>query len=335
LWPYIARRVGLFLLTVLAALTLNFVIIHLTPADPVAALLGRLESRGATVEGGQQLVELYRQQFALDQPIWVQYFLYLKNLIINQDLGYSLAYFPVKVNDVILGAVPWTLGLLLTATVLAFSVGNVLGALAVWPSVPRGVKWAIYSSMSLAAIPFYLLALILLYLFAFRWNLLPIGGTFTPGSARGFGLDTLLDLLRHALLPVMSLALGLIGFWALSMRGVMASLLGDDYLRYARAKGLKERTIFFKYGMRNAMLPQVTYLAIDLGRLISGQVLVETIFNYPGLGTVLFKALGSGDYFVVQGVVLFIIMSTALATLLLDIVYPLLDPRVRRGAAAR
>lgn len=331
MWQYFARRIGLFLITVLAALSLNFAIIHLTPADPVAALLGRLESRGVSVEGGQRMVELYREQFALDQPIWIQYLLYLKNLVVNRDLGYSLAYFPVKVNEVILGAVPWTIGLLLVATLVAFTIGNVLGALAVWPTVPRWAKWAIYGSMSLAAVPFYLLALILLYLFAFRWNLLPIGGTFTPGAARGMNLSTLLDLAKHAILPVMSLALGLIGFWALSMRGVMASLLGDDYLRYARAKGLKERTVFFKYGMRNAMLPQVTYLAIDLGRLISGQVLVETIFNYPGLGTVLFKALGSGDYFVVQGVVLFIIVSTALATLLLDIAYPLLDPRIRRG----
>lgn len=321
------------MVTVLAALTLNFFIVHLTPGDPLAALLGRLESRGVSVDGGQGLIELYRTQFALDRPMLIQYLLYLKNLILHADIGYSLAYFPAKVSDVVLGAVPWTIGLLLTSTFLAFTIGNALGALAVWPSAPRFTKWAVYSIMSFAAVPFYLLALILLYVFSFRWNLLPIGGTLTPGAAGGFNLSTVTDMAKHAVLPVMALTLGLVGFWALSMRGVMTSLLGDDYIRYARIKGLKESTIFFHYGMRNALLPQVTYLAIDLGRLISGQVLVESIFNYPGLGTVLYKALASGDYFVVQGVVLLIIISTAFATLIVDLAYPLLDPRVRRAGA--
>ena len=127
----------------------------------------------------------------------------------------------------------------------------------------------------------------------------------------------------------MSIVLAVVGFWALSMRGIVATVTGEDFLTYARAKGLKERRIFARYAMRNAMLPQVTALAIDLGRMISGQVLVEIIFNYPGVGWVLYNALRTADYFVIQGVVMFLIVSVALATLLVDLLYPFLDPRIR------
>lgn len=327
----IAKSLLIFVITIFVAITLNFIIVHITPQDPLAVLLGRLASRGASVEGGDTIVKIYAERFGLDQPVYIQYLLYLRNLFIYGDLGYSIAHFPAKVSTVVWAAVPWTLGLLLGANLIAFVIGNLLGALAVWPRAPRFVVWTTYVFMSFAAIPFYLLALILLYVFAFWWPIFPAGGAFTPGSARGFNLVTAYEIVRHAALPVLSIALGLIGFWALSMRGVMAGILGEDYLSYARIKGLKERTVFIRYGLRNAMLPQTTALAIDLGRLISGQVLVEVIFSYPGLGTVLYNALRSGDYFVIQGVVLFIIVSLALTMLLVDLICPFLDPRIRTG----
>ena len=189
----------------------------------------------------------------------------MKNLLMG-DLGYSLAYFPQKVSAVVLRAVPWSLGLLLFSVLLAFTIGNLLGALAVWRRAHWLLQGLIYFFMTLSAMPFYLLALILLYLFAFHWPIFPIGGTFTVGSSREFGLATALDFLRHATLPALSISLGLIGFWALSMRGVMATIMGEDFLVYARIKGLRERTIFLRYGMRNALLPQVTALAIDIGQ---------------------------------------------------------------------
>lgn len=330
---YLVRRIGVFLLTVFAAVTINFVVIHATPLDPVAAVLGRMASRGMSVEGGAQIVRTYTEAFGLDQPLYVQYLRYMGNLL-RGDFGYSLAYFPEKVSSVVLRAIPWTLGLLTSAILLAFIIGNLIGALAAWPRAPRVFRSLIYVFMGFSAIPFYLLALLLLYTFAFMWPLLPTGGMFSVGSARGFDLATVIEVVTHATLPVASLALGLIGFWALSMRGAMTTVVGEDYLSYARVKGLRERTIFFRYGMRNALLPQVTALAIDMGQLVSGQVLVETIFNYPGLGTVLYNALRTADYFVVQGVVLFIIISVALTMLIIDLVYPLLDPRVRLGEAS-
>jgi peptide/nickel transport system permease protein len=331
---YAVVRFGIFLLTIVVAITINFIIIHATPADPIAAMLGRMTSRGSSVAGGAQIVRVYTEAFALDQPLYVRYLLYLRNLMMG-DLGYSLAYFPQKVTSVVLRAVPWSVGLLLVSVLLAFAVGNLLGGLAVWRRAPWYLQGLIYFFMTLSAMPFYLLALILLYLFAFHWQIFPIGGTFTVGSSRGFEIATLVDFLRHAALPALSIALGLIGFWALSMRGVMTTIMGEDFLAYARMKGLRERTIFLRYGMRNALLPQITALAIDLGHLISGQVLVETIFGYPGVGTVLYNALRTSDFFVVQGVVLFIIFAVALMMLLVDLAYPLLDPRIRYERARR
>jgi len=301
----------------------------ITPQDPVAVLLGRLASRGSLVEGGEKLIQLYRTKFGLNEPLLVQYWNYISNLLLHGDLGYSLSYFPAKVISVILPAIPWTIGLFVTAHLISFTVGNILGAIAVWPKVAKKIKFLIYLIMPLSAIPFYLMALILLYLMAIKSPILPIGGTFRVGSVRGFDLDTIIQLLQHSALPLMSISIGLIGFWALSMRGIMAVVLGEDFLTYARAKGLRESRIFLRYGMRNALLPQVTALSIDLGLMISGQVLVETIFNYPGVGSVLFKALRTADYFVIQGVVLLIVVAVATATLLIDLIYPLLDSRIR------
>ena len=325
---YIGRRMATFLLTILVASTLNFAITRLTPQDPIAALLGRMASRGRSVENGAEITALFRQRLGLDAPLWQQYLNYLGGLL-RGDLGYSLSFFPIKAEAVILRALPWTLGLLSLATLLAFVAGNLLGALAIWPRVPRGFRWLVYLIMPFSAVPYYLLALILVYVFALIIPIFPLGGAFTVGSERGFNLATLADLLHHAALPILSVILAVVGFWALGMRGIMATVLGEDYLLYAQARGLRQRRIFSHYAMRNAMLPQITALAIDLGRLISGQVLVEIIFNYPGVGWVLYNALRTADFFVIQGVTLFMIFTVAVATLLLDLVYPLLDPRIR------
>ncbi len=327
-YQYILRRIGIFLITILVAASLNFAITRLTPQDPIAALLGRMASRGRTVENGQEIINMYRERFGLDDSLLTQYVSYVKNLF-QGDMGYSLSYFPAKAEDVIISAIPWTIGLFLVANIIAFILGNLLGGLVVWPRTPKVLKNLIYIFMPFSAIPYYLLALILIYLFAIENPIFPIGSSFTVGSVRGFNFQTLYDLLYHSTLPIASIVLAVIGFWALSMRGIMATTIGEDYLIYARAKGLRNSRIFFRYAMRNAMLPQVTALAIDLGMMISGQVLVEIIFNYPGVGWVLYNALRTADYFVIQGVVMFLIISVSLATLLVDLLYPLLDPRIQ------
>lgn len=326
---YISQRVLAFFLTIIVAATLNFAIPRLTPQDPVAALLARMTSRGRTIENGAQMIEMYKQEFGLDKPLPEQYFSYMKNLLLHGDLGYSLSYFPNKANSVVLRAVPWSLGLLLAANLLAFLIGNLFGAVAAWPGVPKFLKVFIYTLMPLSSIPYYLIALILVYLLAVLVPIFPLGGSLSIGSVRGLDWQTLKDLLYHAALPILSIALAVVGFWALSMRGSMTMVMGEDYLAYARAKGLRPLRIFQRYAARNAMLPQVTALAIDLGRMVSGAVLVEIIFNYPGVGLVLYNALKTADYFVIQGVVMFVIVAVALATLIVDLIYPVLDPRIR------
>ena len=325
---YIGRRVATFLLTIFIASTLNFAITRLTPQDPIAALMGRMSSRGRSVENGAEIAAMYRQRLGLDDSLGQQYLNYLRDLL-RGDLGYSLSFFPIKAEAVIMRALPWTLGLLSVATLLAFTIGNLFGALAAWPQVPRGFRWLVYLSMPFSAVPYYLLALTLVYVFALSWSLFPLSGSLSVGSSRGWDWPTFVDLVHHATLPVLSVVLAVVGFWALSMRGIMATVLGEDYLIYAEARGLRPRRIFSHYAMRNAMLPQVTALAIDFGRLISGQVLVEIIFNYPGVGWVLYNALRTADFFVIQGVTLFMVFTVAIATLLLDLFYPLLDPRIR------
>ena len=184
--------------------------------------------------------------------------------------------------------------------------------------------------MVLSSIPFYLLAIILVYLFAVVFRILPPAGGVDTTRIWRLDWPTMVDVLRHALLPCLAIVLGNIGFWALGMRSQMVSVLGEDYITFAEAKGLSARRIFMMYGMRNAMLSQITALALSLGAVVSGAVLVEVVFNYPGLGTLLYVAIRGQDYFVIQGVVLMLIVSLAVLLFSVDLIYPLLDPRIRR-----
>lgn len=326
---YVSKRILIFLITIILAATINFIIPRLTPQDPIAALIGKMASKGALLGDTDSIVEMYETKFGMDKPLIAQYFQYMYNVLFHFDFGYSLSYYPSEVLPIILNAIPYTLGLLAAGNILAFVIGNLLGALCAWGKTPKLFRGAVYFLMPFSTIPYYILAMILMYLFAILNPIFPISGATTVGAAGGFTASTILDILKHAVLPVLSVALSLIGFWALSMRGIMATVLGEDYLTYANARGLKSSRIFMKYGVRNAILPQFTAFAIDLGKIISGAVLVEVIFNYPGVGYVLYNALRTADYFVIQGVIMFIIISVAFTTLIVDLVYPKLDPRIR------
>ncbi len=177
-------------------------------------------------------------------------------------------------------------------------------------------------------IPFFLLGLILIYFLAFRFPVLPMFGGYSAGAFPALTVAFVLDLIRHAILPALSIVLVATGGWALSMRGMMVTTQGEDYVTFAEAKGLRSSTIFFRYCVRNALLPQATGLALALGQIVSGAVLVEVIFGYPGIGTLLFQAIRENDYFLIQGIVFIVILALGFATLLLDAIYPLLDPRI-------
>jgi len=187
--------------------------------------------------------------------------------------------------------------------------------------------------LTLSAVPYYLLGLVLLYVLAFRLPLFPSFGGYTPGTLPALNMGFVLDAASHAALPALSIVLAALGFWALGMRAMMVTVQGEDSMIFAEAKGLKNRTLFLRYAVRNALLPQATALALALGEILSGAVLVEVVFGYPGIGSVLYNAIKDFDYYLIQGIVFTIVVSIGLATLLIDLAYPLLDPRIRYGKA--
>jgi peptide/nickel transport system permease protein len=325
---YLAKRFGVFLLIVWLAASLNFFLPRLSGQDPVRATLLQQAQLGGYVQAGlEAMVKEYETRFGLDKPLWQQYLTYLAD-VSRLNFNYSISNYPRTVNEIIVEAIPWTVGLLGTTTLLSFSIGTFLGALLAWPRAPRWMRYLMPPLWAFHAIPFFLLGLILMYLLAFQFNVLPMLGGYTAGAFPGLTLKFAIDVLTHAILPALSIILVATGGWALAMRGMMVTTQGEDYVIFAEAKGLKSLTIFLRYCVRNAILPQTTALALALGQILSGAVLVEVIFNYPGVGTLLFRAIRENDHFLIQGIVFLVIVTLGLTTLILDMLYPLLDPRI-------
>lgn len=325
---YLVRRIAQFFIVLWGAATLNFFLPRLAPGNPVRERLISMASQGGPLQDAiEEMVRAYNIQFGLDKPLWVQYGRYLYHLF-QLDFGYSIANYPSKVSTMIMGALPWTIGLLVTTSILAFAIGTLLGALIAWPRAPRFFQYLVGPMMALSAIPYYLLGLVLVYLLGIVVPLFPLSGGYSIGTLPGFNLAFVLDVLRHSLLPALSIILAAIGFWALAMRGMMVTTRGEDYVTFAEAKGLRDRRIFLHYALRNAILPQTTAFAINLGTIVSGSVIVEVIFGYPGIGSLLYGAITALDYFVIYGVVFMTVLTIALATLIIDLLYPILDPRI-------
>ncbi len=326
-WGYVARRLGIMLLVVFLAVSINFALPRMMPGDPIQAQLSQLLASGGGSGDISAMVEAYQQRFGLDQPIWSQYLAYWQSLF-RLDLGFSLTNYPERVDAAITNSLPWTLGLLGVATAVSFTVGTLLGGVMGWPRTPRWVKSFGSGVVLLSSVPYFLIGMILLYLFAivFRW--FPAGGGMPFGLNAGFNLETFGGVLWHGTLPALSIIIAEIGAWAIGMRGMLVSVLGEDYITLAEAKGNKPRRILNRYGMRNALLPQLTKLAMTLGHIVSGAILVEVIFSYPGVGFRLYQAIQSKDYFVIQGIVLLLSVSIAVAMFILDLIYPLIDPRI-------
>ncbi len=326
--PYVVQRLALFIVVIWSAATLNFLLPRLSGQDPVRTkLMQQAAATGSVQTGINEMVEEYQREFGLDQPLWRQYLTYLGS-VARFDFGYSIANYPRTVVSILSDAIPWTIGLLVTTTFLAFTIGTLAGALLAWPRAPRFIQFLFPPLLTFSAIPFFLLGLVLIYLFAFRVHWFPLFGGYTPGKFPGLNLTFALDVLKHSVLPALSILLASLGFWALGMRGMMVTVEGEDYMTFAEAAGFKNRTLFFSYGLRNALLPQTTALGLSLGQLLSGALLVEVIFSFPGIGSVLYNAIRQFDYFLIQGIVFTIVLGVTLATLILDLIYPLLDPRI-------
>lgn len=333
-FAYVLRRVLLFFVVVWAATTFMFFLPKLaTGRDPVAERMAMLAASGGVSSASiAEMVKAYKADFGLDQPLWKQYLTFLGK-VAHLDFNYSLAMYPSKVIDLIGLALPWTIGLLTTTTLISFVLGSVVGSLLAWPRIPRVVQILTPPLVTLSAVPYYLLGIIFIYVFAFRLKWFPLGGGSQVGTVPSLTPAFALDILAHSVLPALSIVASAVGFWTLGMRGMMVTTLGEDYIMLAEAKGLPARRIFIWYAMRNALLPQTTGLALSLGYVLSGALLVEIIFRYPGIGSLLYRAVTGFDYFTIYGIVFFIIVTVGLATLVIDLAYPFLDPRIRYSRA--
>ena len=324
---YIIRRMGVFLLTVWIASTIIFFVPRLAPGDPISAMVARASATMGHIENSDKIIEGWRERFGLNDPIYVQYFRFLGNLL-RFEYGPSLANFPTPVADLISRALPWSVGLGIISLSLTFFIGNFLGAVMAWQRTPASVKRIIPITMIFTSLPSVLAALLFIYLFAFVWKLFPIQGPYGRGIEPGPNMEYILSVIHHGILPLTSLVIVSFGYWTLGMRGMMVTIEGEDYMTLAEAKGLNPFYVLYRYQVRNAILPQITALAIAIRTLVGGQILVEAVFSYRGMGTVIFSAIRGQDYNVIQGTSFIVILITAVSVLAIDLMYPLIDPRI-------
>ena len=326
---YILRRLGFFILTMWAALTLNFLLPHLMPGNPAEVMVSKF--RGELGPGQLHSLEIL---FGLNthQNLFQQYIGYLHQLFTG-NLGISLSQYPQPVTSVIGSAIWWTLGLVGVTTVLAFILGTGIGIVSAW----RRGTWldSVVPPVFVvtSALPYFLVGIALLLVFGITLKWFPTEGAYYVTTDNpGFNLTFFQDMLNHAVLPAAALLITLIGTWILTMRNTMITTLAEDYVRMARAKGLPGWRVMLDYAARNAILPNLTGFAMSLGFVVSGAILIEDVFNYPGVGFMLLSAVDNEDYPLMQGLFLLITVGVLVAILIADVLTALLDPRTRESA---
>lgn len=329
---YFAAKIGYFLLTVWAAVTLNFLLPRLQPGDPAEIIAQKLRAQSGTQgEIDPVQVEAIRAMLgAPDGSLWSQYVDYLHSLV-QLQFGLSFTYFPFPVTEVISQALPWTLLLIGVTQLLAFGLGTLLGAYAAWRRNTLFDSVVSLGSTFVGNLQSFWIGLLILYVFAYQLGWFPAAGGYEY-TTPGWNLTFIADAIAHSFLPALTLmVVAPIGF-ILGMRNTMVQTLGEDYIRLAQAAGLPDRQVALGYAARNAMLPSVTAFALSLGSLFGGSVLVETIFDYPGMGRLFGEATGNRDFPLMQAVLLISILAVLIANLIADLVYGVLDPRARKAA---
>jgi peptide/nickel transport system permease protein len=322
---FILRRLGFFVVTLWAAVTLNFLIPRLMPGNPALAMMARY--RGHINPQALHALEI---AFGVHshQSLVSEYFSYLGN-IFRGRFGVSLTFFPDAVSRDVLQALPWTLALVGVTTVLAFVLGTFIGLLAAWKRGGwlDGALPPIFVITS--AFPYFFLAMLAIWLFAVKLGWLPQSGGYSITTTEGWTWDFAYDAFKHAILPAMTILVTSIGAWILTMRNNTISVLAEDYVRMARAKGLSPGRIMWTYAGRNAILPNLTGFAMSLGFVVSGAILVEYVFNYPGVGWMFLQSVENQDYALMQGLFLMIVIAVLTCVLAADVATALLDPRTR------
>jgi peptide/nickel transport system permease protein len=322
---FILRRAGFFLVTLWAAVTLNFFLPRMMPGNPALAMVAKFHGRLS----GQALVSL-ENLFGVNThtSLFVQYLHYLGD-IATGNFGTSLYFYPASVSQVVRAALPWTLGLVGVTTILAFVLGTGVGIVSAWRRGTwlDGVVPPVFVITS--AIPYFWVGMMFILIFGIRLQWLPYTFGYDPTLTPGLNGPFIANVLEHAVLPAMALLLTTIGTWILTMRNNMVTTLAEDYVRMARAKGLPNRRIMLDYTARNAILPNLTGFAMSLGFVVGGAILIEYVFDYPGVGYMLLQAVENEDYPLMQALFLLITLAVLVAILLADIATAIFDPRTR------
>jgi peptide/nickel transport system permease protein len=323
---YFSNKGLWFLVTLVAAFVLNFFLPRLMPGDPVSAIVSRLAQGMSNTSGVQAIYEQYATLFGTNKPMLEQFFIYVAN-VFRGDFGYSFSQYPRTVADVIGSSVWWTVALQLPAIIIGWMLGNLLGVLAAYR---RGGfdKLLMPSSLFISSLPAFGMAVVLLVVFAVTLRWLPTSGGYGYDMIPNFSWEFGQSLFVHYQLPFWSLVLIIIGGQAIGMRSMAIYELNADYVKYARFMGIKDRKIV-GYVFRNAMLPQVTGLALAIGTMIGGALVAEVIFSYPGLGSTILTAVRGQDYPLISATTLIISIMVLTANFFLEIVYGFLDPRIK------
>lgn len=327
---YLLPRVVQYVLVIVLGITAIFLIPRLLPSDPVEATIDMISGQTTNMnpEAAKRTVAILREMYGLEQGLFRQYLSFWRRLLTG-DFGPSLFQFPTPVMDLIGRALPWTLGLLLVTTLSSWLIGTTLGGLAGYFTKSRILKVVDAGSMFLRPIPYYVLALTLVILFAYLIPIFPLSGGYTVGMKIAFSWRFIWDVLKSAFLPALSLTLSGAAISHQTMRLVVESVKDEDYIRYAKIAAVNESAIWSRYVMRNAILPQITSLALSLGQIFGGALITEMVFAYPGIGYLLYRAIIVSDYNLIMGITTISIIGIISGMLVIDLLYPLFDPRIR------
>lgn len=324
---YLLRRISFYLVALWASVTINFLVPHLVPGDPAQVFMSRMRGHASP----QMLHALEASLGVSHDPLWVQYGQYLNNLL-HGNLGVSIIYSFEPVTQVLEQDLPWTLVLVGVSLVMSFIIGTILGVIVVWRRGSFSDAFFTPFFAFISAIPYFWLALVLLYVLGSQLNWFPLHGGYDADNFEpGWNLDFIMSAAQYSVLPALTIVIGSISGWMLGMRNAMITTLSEDYVLMAEAKGLRQGRIMYMYAARNAILPNITAFALSLGFVVSGSLLTEIVFSYPGIGLATLQAVNSHDYALLQGAFLVISIAVLAANFLADSLYTLLDPRVRLG----
>ncbi|MCU6790858.1 MULTISPECIES: ABC transporter permease [Paenibacillus] len=323
---YFINKFFWYFLTLVIAVTLNFVLPRLVQGNPISSIASQMTQGMTDSDSIKKVYETFTIEFGIDKPLGTQFLIYVKNLLTG-NLGTSFGLYPKKVTDILASAIPWTLALQLPAILTGWIIGNILGAVAAYK---KGVfdKALFPIALFVNSIPFFTLAIIMLYVFALNLKWFPLSGGYDFQMIPRLSWDFIGSVIRHHTLPFLSIVLVTIGGQAIGMREMSIYELNADYVLYSKLLGIRDSKIA-QYVFKNAMLPQITGLALSIGTMVGGSLICEIVFSYPGIGTWLFTAIRQLDYPLISGCTLIIAFTVLVANFLIEIVYGIVDPRIK------